>query len=301
MSFNLLMKLGIILLITISGVLLASSLQQANSELLSNGEYILQGSGLAVTEESIDDSALDLQFSTGKLANTRMKVTLEDGLISFKNDDYVASNNWAGTVLSNGRFISLSGDAENASGDKISLSLLARLVQNSKDASVYTVTGKIIKDGEPTKLIYSVKVTGSSTISEKTPAQQETPKEKIIQISILAGASKPGNIKYYSLPTVQITPGTTIVWGNDDTVSHRIMSGVASFSHGKPFKPDGKIDSGDIAPGQTFSVTIKEVGITRFFDTTYSWMDGVIISLPESSSKSLKTTETALEKAQKYK
>jgi len=295
------MKLGIILLITISGVLLASSLQQANSELLSNGEYILQGSGLAVTEESIDDSALDLQFSTGKLANTRMKVTLEDGLISFKNDDYVASNNWAGTVLSNGRFISLSGDAENASGDKISLSLLARLVQNSKDASVYTVTGKIIKDGEPTKLIYSVKVTGSSTISEKTPAQQETPKEKIIQISILAGASKPGNIKYYSLPTVQITPGTTIVWGNDDTVSHRIMSGVASFSHGKPFKPDGKIDSGDIAPGQTFSVTIKEVGITRFFDTTYSWMDGVIISLPESSSKSLKTTETALEKAQKYK
>ncbi len=295
------MKLGIILLITISGVLLASSLQQANSELLSNGEYILQGSGLAVTEESIDDSALDLQFSTGKLANTRMKVTLEDGLISFKNDDYVASNNWAGTVLSNGRFISLSGDAENASGDKISLSLLARLVQNSKDASVYTVTGKIIKDGEPTKLIYSVKVTGSSTISEKTPAQQETPKEKIIQISILAGASKPGNIKYYSLPTVQITPGTTIVWGNDDIVSHRIMSGVASFSHGKPFKPDGKIDSGDIAPGQTFSVTIKEVGITRFFDTTYSWMDGVIISLPESSSKSLKTTETALEKAQKYK
>ena len=79
------------------------------------------------------------------------------------------------------------------------------------------------------------------------------------------------------------------------------MSGVASFSHGKPFKPDGKMDSGDIAPGQTFSVTIKEIGITRFFDTTYSWMDGVIISLPESSSKSLKTTETALEKTQKHK
>ena len=295
------MKLGIILLITISGVLLASSLQQANSELLSNGEYILQGSGLAVTEESIDDSALDLQFSTGKLANTRMKVTLQDGLISFLNDDYVAFNSWTGMVLSNGRFISLSGDAENAGGDKIFISILARLVQNSKDASVYTVTGKIIKDGEPTKLIYGVKVTGSSTISEKTPTQQETPKEKTVQISILAGASKPGNIKYYSLPTVQIIPGTTIIWKNDDTVSHRIMSGVASFSHGKPFKPDGKIDSGDIAPGQTFSVTIKELGITRFFDTTYSWMDGVIISLPESGSKSLKTTETALEKAQKYK
>lgn len=294
------MKLGIILLIAISGVLLASSLQQANSELLSNGKYILQGSGFTTTEESIDDSALDLQFSTGKLANTRMKVTLEDGLISFLNDDYVASGGWAGTVLGNGRFISLSGDAENANGDKISLSILARLVQNSKDASVYSVTGKITKDGESTKLIYSTKVSGSSSI-KVTPTQQETPKEKTVQINILEGSSKPDNIRYYSLPTVQITPGTTIIWKNDDTTSHRIMSGVASFSHGKPFKPDGKMDSGDIAPGQTFSVTIKEIGITRFFDTTYSWMDGVIISLPESSSKSLKTTETALEKAQKYK
>jgi len=294
------MKLGIILLIAISGVLLASSLQQANSELLSNGKYILQGSGFATTEESIDDSALDLQFSTGKLANTRMKVTLEDGLISFLNDDYIASGGWAGTVLGNGRFISLSGDAENANGDKISLSILARLVQNSKDASVYSVTGKITKDGESTKLIYSTKVSGSSSI-KVTPTQQETPKEKTVQINILEGSSKPDNIRYYSLPTVQITPGTTIIWKNDNTTSHRIMSGVASFSHGKPFKPDGKMDSGDIAPGQTFSVTIKEIGITRFFDTTYSWMDGVIISLPESSSKSLKTTETALEKAQKYK
>lgn len=294
------MKLGIILLIVISGVLLASSLQQANSELLSNGKYILQGSGFATTEESIDDSALDLQFSTGKLANTRMKVTLEDGLISFLNDDYIASGGWAGIVLGNGRFISLSGDAENANGDKISLSILARLVQNSKDASVYSVTGKITRDGESTKLIYSTKVSGSSSI-KVTPTQQETPKEKTVQINILEGSSKPDNIRYYSLPTVQITPGTTIIWKNDDTTSHRIMSGVASFSHGKPFKPDGKMDSGDIAPGQTFSVTIKEIGITRFFDTTYSWMDGVIISLPESSSKSLKTTETALEKAQKYK
>ena len=278
------MKLGIILLITISGVLLASSLQQADSELLASGKYLLQGSGFAATEESIDDSELDLQFSTGKLVNTRMKVTLQDGLISLENDDYVASGGWTGTVLSNGRFISLSGNAENIDGDRISLSLLARLVQNSKDASVYTVTGKLTKDGESTKLVYNAKVIGS-TIFKETPTQQETPKEKTVQINILSGASNPGNVRYYSLPTVQITPGTTIVWKNDDTVSHRIMSGVASFSPGKPFKPDGKIDSGDIAPGQTFTVTIKELGITRFFDTTYYWMDGVIISFPKTSSK----------------
>ncbi|MGI0041458.1 MAG: cupredoxin domain-containing protein, partial [Nitrosopumilaceae archaeon] len=214
------MKLGIILLITISGVLLASSLQQADSQLLASGKYLLQGSGFAATEESIDDSALDLQFSTGKLVNTRMTVTLQDGLISFSNDDYIAASGWTGMVLGNGKFISLSGDAENANGDKISLTLLARLVQNSKDSSVYSVTGKLTQNGESTKLIYNAKVTGSSIVKE-TPTQQEAPKEKTIQISILQGSSKPGNIQYYSLPTVQITPGTTIVWKNDDTVSHR--------------------------------------------------------------------------------
>jgi plastocyanin len=295
------MKLGIIMLIAISGVLLASSLQQADAELLANGKYLLQGSGFAATEESIDDSRLDLQFSTGNLVNTRMKLTLQDSLISLENDDYVASGGWTGTVISNGRFIVLSGNAENIDGDRISLSLLARLVQNSKDASVYTVTGKLTQNGQTVKLVYNAKVIGSSLIFGETPKQEETQEEKTVQINILPGSSNPSNIQYYSLPTVQITPGTTVVWKNDDTVSHRIMSGVASFSPGKPFKPDGKIDSGDIAPGQTFSVTIDELGITRFFDIKYYWMDGVIISFPESSSKSLKTTETALEKAQKYK
>src|SRR3990170_4631615 len=106
------MKLGIILLIAISGVLLASSLQQANSELLSNGKYILQGSGFATTEKSI----------------------------------------------------------------------------------------------------YSAKVIGSSSIIKETPTQQEVPKEKTVQISILGGSSKPDNIRYYSVATVQITPGTTVIW-----------------------------------------------------------------------------------------
>lgn len=294
------MKLGIILLITISGIMLASSLQQVHSEVLSNGEYILQGHGFAASEKSIDDSGLDLQFSTGKLVSANIKVTLKDGVISYADDDYVASSGWTGTLFSKGRFLRLAGDAENSNGDKISLALLGRLVQNTNEGSVYTVTGKLTKDGQSTKLIYSAKVVGTSTVPEQTPPKQETPKEKIVQVSILPGSSKPGNIKYYSLPTVEITPGTTVIWENDDSVSHRIMSGVASFSHGKPFKPDGKMDSGDIAPGQTFKVTINNLGITRFFDTTYYWMDGVIISLPEGQTKSLKTTETTLEKVKKY-
>ena len=286
------MKLEIILLIAFSGILLGSSLQHADSQLIPNDTYLLQGNGFSVTEDSIDNSALDLQFSTGKLVNNRIKLTLQDGVISFGNIDYIASTGWTGMMLNQGRFLSLSGNAENIDGDKISLSLLGRLVQNSKDGSVYSVTGKITKDDESTKLVYSVKVSGSGTVTTK----QETTKEKTIQVNILSGASNIQNIKYYSLPTIEITTGTSVVWKNDDSVPHRIMSGIASFSHGKPFKPDGKIDSGNILPGQTFKVIINQTGVTRFFDSTYSWMDGVIITHPDSKSFSTKTKENAFDK-----
>ena len=285
------MKLGIILLIAFSGILFGSSLQHADSQLVPNDTYLLQGNGFSVTEDSIDNSALDLQFSTGKLTNSRIKLTLQDGVISIGNTDYIASTGWTGMILSQGRFLSLSGNAENADGDKISLSLLGRLVQDSKDGSVYSVTGKITKDEKSTKLVYSVKVSGSGTVTTK-----ETTKEKTVQVSILPGASNMQNIKYYSLPTVEITTGTIVVWKNDDSVPHRIMSGVASFSHGKPFKPDGKINSGDILPGQTFQVIVNQTGVTRFFDTTYYWMNGVIITHPDSKSFSTKTKENAFDK-----
>ncbi len=295
------MKLGILLLMTISGIILVSSLPMANSELQSNGQYLLQGNGFTVTEKSIENSELDLQFSTGSLLGGRMKVTMEDGVVSFSDDDYLVDR-WIGTVLLEGRFLRLSGDASNVDGEKISLQLFGRLVENSEEGSVYGFTGRLTKDGESMKVIYTTTVVGSGNFLEEIiPTQEKPAEQKIIQISILPGSSKAGNINYYSMPTVEITPGTTVVWTNDDSVPHRITSGVASFSHGKPFKPDGKIDSGDITPGQTFSVTINELGITRFFDINYSWMDGVIISLPDAESKSIKKIETQLEKANKYK
>lgn len=295
------MKPGILLLVIISGIILVSSLPIANSELQSNGQYLLQGNGFTVTEKFIENSELDLQFSTGSLLGGRMKVTMEDGVISFSDNDYLVDR-WIGTVLLEGRFLRLSGDASSVDGEKISLQLLGRLVENSEEGSVYGFTGKLTKDNVPMKVIYTTTVVGSGNFLEEiTPTQEKPIEQKIIQISILPGSSKAGNINYYSMPTVEITPGTTVVWTNDDSVPHRITSGVASFSHGKPFKPDGKIDSGDIAPGQTFTVTINETGITRFFDINYSWMDGVIISLPDVESKSIKKIETSLEKANKYK
>ncbi len=114
-----------------------------------------------------------------------------------------------------------------------------------------------------------------------------------IQVSILPGSSlSQGSASqsnqfyynnYYSPSDIQIVPGTTIVWTNNDSVSHRIMSGISTQKIGNPFTPDGKIDSGIIAPGQSFQTTINATGILRFFDPTYNWMNGIIISIPPAS------------------
>lgn len=292
------MKFLIFLLISITGIILVNSPQQADAKLVPNGIYLLQGNGFAITKDSIDESELDLQFSTNKIANNNIKLNLKDGIISISNDDYITSSGWTGTTLSDGRFVRLSGNVENSNGDKIPATLFGRLVEDSDDGIVYSFTGKLKINDESMKLVYIVKIVGSPVvhIDEKKPTQ-----EKTIQINILSGSSNPGNIKYYSLDTITITPGTTIIWKNEDSVSHTILSGIASFSHGKPFKPDNKINSGDIAPGQIFNATISETGITRFFDSKYSWMDGVIITLPEEKSTSLgKNTETSLDIRNKY-
>ena len=296
------MKFLILLLIPILGILLVTLSQQADAKLLPDDAYLLQGNGYVITKDSIEDSEIDFEIQTGKLLNGRMKINLEDAVISISNDDYISSNNWQGTALRDSRFLLLSGNAQNSNGDEISANVLARLIDDSKDGSVYSLTGKITKGNEVMKVVYSAKIVGTSGVVEKPTTEEKPTQEKTIQITILSGSSNPGNkLNYYSLDTVTITPGTVIIWKNEDSVPHTILSGVASFSPGKPFAPDGKINSGDIALGQTFKVTINDLGITRFFDSKYTWMDGVIISLPEKKSTSLgKNTETALDTRNKY-
>jgi plastocyanin len=294
------MKLLILLLISITGIMLVAMNQQADAKLLPDGVYLLQGSGFIITQDSIEDSELNFQFLSDKIVNGRMKINLADGVASISNDDYITSNGWTGTALRDGRFLLLSGNAENTNGDKISINLLGRLVDDSKDGSVYSFTGKITKNDETMKIVYTGKIIGTNNVVKETTTEEKPKQEKTIQINILSGSSNRGNINYYSLDTVTITPGTIIVWKNDDSIPHTIMSGIASFSHGKPFTPDGKIDSGDIAPGQTFKATINDLGITRFFDSKYSWMDGVIISLPDTKSTSLKTKDSSLDIRNKY-
>lgn len=275
-----------------------NSSHEAEAKLIPNGIYLLQGNGFVISKDMIEVSKLDLQFSTSKVTSNNIKLNLKDGIVSISDDDYIASDKWIGTTLSDGRFVRLSGSVESSNGIKIPVTLFGRLVDDSDDGIVYSFTGRLKVEEDSFKLVYIVKIIGSPVVHVEE--EDKTP-EKTILINILPGSSNPGNIRYYSTDTITISPGTTITWKNEDSMSHTILSGIASFSPGKPFKPDYKINSGEIAPGQTFNTTINDIGITRFFDSNYSWMDGVIITLPEEKSISLgKNTETTVDIRNKY-
>ena len=71
---------------------------------------------------------------------------------------------------------------------------------------------------------------------------------------------------YYFLPNrVQIPAGGSLNWENDGTVVH-----TATAS-------DGTFDTGDVAPGQTTSVTFASAGTYNYNCSPHPWMLGQVI------------------------
>jgi plastocyanin len=293
------MKLGLILLILITGILLSISLPHAYSELVSGNKYLLQATGFVAGTQTIQNSEIDLQFLTGSSSNGNTPITVENGLVSISGNNYLNSGIWTSTILRDGMFLVVTGDAQNSNGDTIHLNLFGRLVGNSQDGSVYYFTGKITGTTESLKVIYSVRI-ASTTASTITSPPTQTPTSQnqgnTLQVSIVPGASNPYNQKYFSISSIQVTPGNTIVWTNNDSVPHRIESGTASQSttdSKSSFIPDGRMDSGVLAPGQTFQYLVNNVGTITFYDPTYLWMTGAITSASQTTTQ-VKTAQISI-------
>lgn len=102
------------------------------------------------------------------------------------------------------------------------------------------------------------------------------------EASLLAGAGKGANVVmvsgagnqgnpggYFSPENYTVTVGSTVVWVNQDNVAHTVTStsvpkGAASF------------DSGDINPGQEYSVTFTTPGVYYYHCSIHPWMTGTI-------------------------
>jgi len=275
------------LLVVASGYFINESF----AEISENQAFLLEGSGFAVTEELIKISEIDLGLSSQQQSGSTINFLTEDGFVTLDDEEFLVSN-LEGKFLREGRFIRISGDIESTSGLDTSISFFGRLVEESKDASVYGFTGRIITSDDTYKIIYTTKL---SSISGITTTSSEESKD--LTIHIIEGSSFKGGsssyvgtgdpfkpLNYFSQDTISVDPGVTITIVNDDTVSHSILSGLLHESRDVPYTPDGRISSGEIAPGESASIIFDDAGFYRLYDPDYTWMGITAYVFPSSDS-----------------
>ena len=303
--------------ILIALVFVLSNFSEDAAALEGNQAYLVEGAGFAVTDESIKNSQLDLLIATQNKVGSRTPISIEDGFVTLNNLDFDASN-LSGNLIMNGRFLVITGTAIDTLGNSVRVSFTGKLIQNSDEGSVYSFTGRISQGAEINKIIYTTKISGLSAVlpsTSDTPTGITTMKEKEILIRITKGSSQqgfgvgyidssdirtqmqlfetadPATARYFSPDRLTITPGTTLTFVNNDSVSHSVNTGKRDTKRGigEPI-PDGIIASGDIAPGQTWSVKIDKVGFIFLFDKDYPWMTMDIVSFPDVKQDVIRRT-----------
>src|SRR3989338_10782658 len=110
-----------------------------------NNAFTLEGSGYAVTEDTIKISEIDLVLSTQTQTGSSIQSSIEDGFITLDDKDFLATKLDA-TILREGNYIRVNGVVESDTGDTASIRFFGRLVEESKTASVYGFTGRITID-----------------------------------------------------------------------------------------------------------------------------------------------------------
>ncbi|HET6517097.1 MAG TPA: hypothetical protein VFG25_02635 [Nitrosopumilaceae archaeon] len=332
------MSLTIVLPIMITGmIVLGMTFIDANAELNPNRAFVLDGSGFAVTETSIKISELDFAIATGNQRGSTINMLIEDGFLTINNDEFLVADLQA-SGLREGRYIRVSGTAENDFGEQISFRFFGRLVENSAQGSIYGFTGSLTFDGEKHKVIYTTSLTGLT--NTPLPTEAKTMQETGKKVLILQGSSNRGiassyidvaekqqdsikdrggsglRLNYFSPTRLTIEPGTSVTFVNQDTVPHRIVSGTGLGSHSRAsqgsvvicetpqkevrlggnyvqnectFSFDGRIDSGIIEPGKSWTGTFKDMGFYRIIDPNYPWMSIVVYSFPDTGSEVIRS------------
>ncbi len=269
-------------------------INESFAEISENQAFLLEGSGFAVTEESIRTSEIDLGLSSQKQSGSAINFVIEDGFVTLDNEEFTISK-LNGKFLREGQYVRINGNIESSNGFDTSISFFGRLVEESKDASVYGFTGRITTTDDSYKILYTTKL---SKLSKITPVSTDTKKSNELTLHILRGSSAlktadditPGvssaiNLRFFSNDRISVQPGTTITIVNDDVASHSIISGKENYGDRyNPFEPDGRISTGIIAPGESVSITFENAGFYRLYDPDYTWMKIVAYVFPSSDS-----------------
>ena len=290
------MKVTIILL----SLLVISSgyfVNEAFAEVSENQAFLLEGSGFAITKETIKISELDLALSSELQRGSTIDFLIEDGFITLDDEEFVISE-LEGKFLREGRYIRINGNIESSTGFDTKIGFFGRLIEESKDAAVYGFTGRITTPDDTYKIIYTTKLSSLTKINTTTDSE-----ESDLTIHIFRGASAqktdntiPGfdsasYLRFFSIDRLSVSPGTTVTIVNDDVVNHSILSGKGNYGDRyNPFTPDGRISTGDITPGESATITFNGLGIYKLYDPDYIWMKIEAASFPDVDNIAVGTT-----------
>ncbi len=288
-AFAALALVGIILIIS----------QDASAQITGNKAFSLVGNGFAVSENDISDTSVDLLFITNQMKNT-IDFSLQTGVLVVGDNDLNISD-LSGLLLHKGKIFRIISNAADSEGNQFTVRILGRIIDTAQTDSIYSLTGTLTDSSKKvTKLVFTTKV------SEFTIKTTEKTSKSAVTVKILKGSSAPGErtyidqtagytFKYFSEDRITIPAGGTITFVNEDTASHSLKSGTANYvSRHKTFTPDGKISSGDIQPGKSWSVMFDEPGFYRLFDENYQWMDTTIFVTSDTSSKNIGSSPTPI-------
>ena len=297
------MKVVIIILVLIV-VSTGYSANEAFAEISENQVFLLEGSGFAVTENSIRLSEIDFGISSQQQSGSSINFLTEDGFLSLDNQEFLISE-LEGKFLREGRYIRLNGNIESSNGFDTSISFFGRLVEESKDAAVYGFTGRLTTPDDTYKIIYTTKLSTLSKIDISTSKELQNLKVYILRGSSSQGiadnyiesssildqsistqnAADPFRLRYFSDDRISVEPGTTITVINQDVVSHSILSGKENYGdRHNPFTSDGRISTGVINTGESINITFDDAGFYRLYDPDYPWMKIVAYVFPNTDS-----------------
>ncbi len=184
------MRITIVACFLILGVVaLGLTTNNAYAELSKNNAFILEGAGFAITEESIKTTEIDFAMSTGTQIGSTISILIEDGFITLDDEDFLVFDLEA-SGLREGRYMRISGTAEDSFGNEISMRFFGRLIENSAEGSIYSFTGRLTHEDVSHKIIYTTKLSKLTIISLSTPSTTEKSSE--LTIHILRGSSTQG-------------------------------------------------------------------------------------------------------------
>ncbi|MFB5606356.1 MAG: plastocyanin/azurin family copper-binding protein [Nitrosarchaeum sp.] len=275
--------LALLMVLVISGFVFSDSFAIISTY----SAFTLEGSGYAVTADTIKISKIDLALSTQQQTGSSVKSSIEDGFITLDAENFLATE-LKTTILRQGQYIRIDGIVETDTGKEASVKFFGRLIEESKNASIYGFTGRIAIDDNNYKIIYTAKLSELVKI-KTTPTESKTDKKLTINIAKGAytqgvgstiGSADVSKFRYFSQDRISVNPGTTITFVNNDIVSHNLLSGKETGNRYNQYIADGRISTGEILPGKSIDVTFDKAGLYRLYDPNYKWMEIIAYVFP---------------------